>query len=183
MSYHFEVEEQAYNPKMLNAPPDLIPKYLTPIAPVTLALQWSPFPMATTLHRECEVARPYGNPGPSRRRRTPQAQDKSQKHDRSNDNLPFRFDVRVFSSELNRWHACRHAKQSIMKPVVSLRSTTGYMLSSLRDGVMPRVNRLAASVVANPFSSSRRRHRRPVNASRLAPCALRLELLRRQQLP
>jgi hypothetical protein len=45
MSHHFDVEEQAYEPKQLNSPPDLIPKVLTPIAPVTLALRWSPFPM------------------------------------------------------------------------------------------------------------------------------------------
>jgi hypothetical protein len=49
MSYHFDVEEQAYTPKMLNSRPELIPKCLTPIAPVTLAPQWSPFPMAVSI--------------------------------------------------------------------------------------------------------------------------------------
>ncbi len=49
MSYHFDVEEQAYTPKMLRSPPNLIPNYLTPIAPVTLALKWSPFPMAISI--------------------------------------------------------------------------------------------------------------------------------------
>ena len=54
MSYHFDVEEQAYRPKMLNSPPELIPKYLTPIAPVILALHWSPFPKAVTVLGEPE---------------------------------------------------------------------------------------------------------------------------------
>lgn len=54
MSYHFDVEEQAYTPKMLNSRPDLIPKYLTPIAPVTLAQRWSPFPLAASILGEPE---------------------------------------------------------------------------------------------------------------------------------
>lgn len=48
MSYHFDVEEQAYAPEMLNSSPDLIPEFLSPIAPVTVASQWSPFPMAVS---------------------------------------------------------------------------------------------------------------------------------------
>lgn len=49
MSFHYDVEEQAYTPEMLNSSPKLIPKYLAPIAPVTLAAGWSPFPMARAI--------------------------------------------------------------------------------------------------------------------------------------
>jgi hypothetical protein len=49
MGYHFEVEEQAHTLNMLNSPTDLIPKYLAPLAPVTLAQKWSPFPLAISM--------------------------------------------------------------------------------------------------------------------------------------
>jgi hypothetical protein len=65
MSYHYEVEEQAYMPKMLNSSPDLIPKYLAPIAPVTLAYRWSPFPMAFSLLGKPEYHE-VSDPGRSR---------------------------------------------------------------------------------------------------------------------
>ena len=46
MSFQFDVEEQAQNMKTLIGDAELIPSVLIPIAPVTLALQWSPFPVA-----------------------------------------------------------------------------------------------------------------------------------------
>ncbi|MBU6122857.1 hypothetical protein [Hymenobacter siberiensis] len=46
MSFQFDVEGQAQNMEMLIGDAELIPSVFTPIAPVTLALRWSPFPAA-----------------------------------------------------------------------------------------------------------------------------------------
>ncbi len=46
MSFQFDVEEQAQDMEMLIGDAGLIPSVFIPIAPVTLALQWSPFPAA-----------------------------------------------------------------------------------------------------------------------------------------
>ena len=46
MSFQFDVEDQAQNMEMLVGDAELIPSVFIPIAPVTLALQWSPFPAA-----------------------------------------------------------------------------------------------------------------------------------------
>ena len=46
MSFQFDVEDQAQDIEMLIGDAELIPSVLIPIAPVTLALQWSPFPVA-----------------------------------------------------------------------------------------------------------------------------------------
>ena len=46
MSRHYDIEEQAYTPRMLRTDKKLFYSYLQPIAPVTLALKWSPFALA-----------------------------------------------------------------------------------------------------------------------------------------
>ncbi|MCI1188924.1 hypothetical protein MON38_15990 [Hymenobacter sp. DH14] len=46
MSFQFDVEDQARDIEMLISDAELIPSVFIPIAPVTLALQWSPFPAA-----------------------------------------------------------------------------------------------------------------------------------------
>lgn len=46
MSYQFDCEEQAVEEKDLCGYPEIIPGILQPVAPVTLALRWSPFPSA-----------------------------------------------------------------------------------------------------------------------------------------
>lgn len=46
MSFQFDVEDQAQDMEMLIGDDELIPAVFIPIAPVTLALQWSPFPAA-----------------------------------------------------------------------------------------------------------------------------------------
>ena len=44
MSYQHDVEEQAYELDHLRGDEELIPSIFMPVAPVTLALEWSPFP-------------------------------------------------------------------------------------------------------------------------------------------
>jgi hypothetical protein len=46
MSYHYDLEEQSYTPKMLRTNKELIPKFVRLIAPVTLAERWTPFSQA-----------------------------------------------------------------------------------------------------------------------------------------
>ena len=46
MSYQFGSEEQAVDEAGLRGYPNIIPAILHPVAPVTLALRWSPFPTA-----------------------------------------------------------------------------------------------------------------------------------------
>lgn len=46
MSYQYGSEEQAIDEDGLRGYPDIIPAVLHPVAPVTLALRWSPFPSA-----------------------------------------------------------------------------------------------------------------------------------------
>ncbi len=49
MSFHYSVEEQAYKPDMLRSNKELIPKYLRPVAPVTLTHRWAPFELGVEL--------------------------------------------------------------------------------------------------------------------------------------
>lgn len=49
MSFHYDVEEQAYKPDMLRSNKELIPKYLRPVAPVTLTYRWTPFELGVGL--------------------------------------------------------------------------------------------------------------------------------------
>lgn len=46
MSYQYDSEEQAIDEDGLRGYADIIPSVLHPVAPVTLALRWSPFPSA-----------------------------------------------------------------------------------------------------------------------------------------
>jgi hypothetical protein len=46
MSYHYDVEEQAYSAEMLQTNDKLLPDYVRLIAPVTLAEKWTPFSVA-----------------------------------------------------------------------------------------------------------------------------------------
>ena len=46
MSFQYDVEDQAQDKEMLIGDHNLTPAVFTPIAPVTLALRWSPFPAA-----------------------------------------------------------------------------------------------------------------------------------------
>lgn len=46
MSYHYDVEEQVLDIAELRSSPEIIPSVFLPIAPVSLALKWSPFPAA-----------------------------------------------------------------------------------------------------------------------------------------
>lgn len=46
MSFQYDVEDQVHNSEMLIGNPELVPSVFTPIAPVTLAYKWSPFPTA-----------------------------------------------------------------------------------------------------------------------------------------
>ncbi|WP_223650865.1 hypothetical protein [Hymenobacter psoromatis] len=46
MSFQYDIEDQAEDEESLIGDPDLIPAVFIPIAPVTLALEWSPFPAA-----------------------------------------------------------------------------------------------------------------------------------------
>lgn len=46
MSCQYDIEEQAFVIDDLRSRPELIPKIFRPVAPVTLALRWSPFPAA-----------------------------------------------------------------------------------------------------------------------------------------
>lgn len=48
MSYQYDVEEQAQEIDSLRGYRDVIPSVFHPVAPVTLALRWSPFPAAFT---------------------------------------------------------------------------------------------------------------------------------------
>ena len=48
MSCQFDIEEQATELDSLRAYPKIIPSIFHPVAPVTLALRWSPFPAALT---------------------------------------------------------------------------------------------------------------------------------------
>ena len=52
MSYHYDIEEQAYTSKMLQTNKRLL-KHLQPVSPVTLTERWSPFSLA------CDI---LGNP-------------------------------------------------------------------------------------------------------------------------
>ena len=47
MSFQFDAEDQAQDVEMLIGDAELIPSVFIPIVPVTLALQWSLFPVAT----------------------------------------------------------------------------------------------------------------------------------------
>lgn len=49
MSYHYDVEEQAYTSKMLRTNKELLPKYVRLIAPITLAERWAPFSKAVEI--------------------------------------------------------------------------------------------------------------------------------------
>jgi hypothetical protein len=49
MSFQFDVEEQAVDAEGIASNEELIPPVFVPIAPVTLALRWSPFPAAVKL--------------------------------------------------------------------------------------------------------------------------------------
>jgi hypothetical protein len=74
MSYQYDSEEQAIDEDGLRGYPDIVPAVLHPVAPVTLALRWSPFPSAIAalstpvhLHRAgygkvLAVFRPVGSP-------------------------------------------------------------------------------------------------------------------------
>lgn len=48
MSYQYGSEEQAVDEDGLRGYPNIIPTVVHPVAPVTLALRWSPFPSAIT---------------------------------------------------------------------------------------------------------------------------------------
>lgn len=49
MSFQYDAEEQAVEAEEIASDTDLIPSVFVPIAPVTLALGWSPFPAASEL--------------------------------------------------------------------------------------------------------------------------------------
>lgn len=62
MSFQFDVEDQALDTEMLIGDAALTPSVFTPIAPVTLALQWSPFPLTikilgTPLHLDAKAGK------------------------------------------------------------------------------------------------------------------------------
>jgi len=49
MSYHYDIEEQAYTLEMLRTDKRLLFSYLRPIAPVTVAWKWTPFDLAKSI--------------------------------------------------------------------------------------------------------------------------------------
>jgi hypothetical protein len=48
MSFHFDIEEQAWDVEHIRSTPDLLFEIFAPIAPVSLAEAWSPFPFAVS---------------------------------------------------------------------------------------------------------------------------------------
>ena len=66
MSYHYEVEEQAYKSRMLRTNKDLLPKFIRLIAPVTLAERWTPFAEASAaLGKPLRAERGQGTHAPA----------------------------------------------------------------------------------------------------------------------
>lgn len=49
MSYHYDIEEQAYSVAMLRTDEELLPEFVRLIAPVTLAEKWTPFALAAEI--------------------------------------------------------------------------------------------------------------------------------------
>lgn len=107
MSYHYDVEEQAYTPKMLRTNKELLPKYVRLIAPVTLAERWTPFAQAIEiLGQPIRAERGEGSDSSAICTFAPQVLGLSQPEDRSEHVRHFVFLLRLACSVARQEKGC-----------------------------------------------------------------------------